>query len=384
MDYVTLHSLGRDGSREELSDHARFGRIWHSWSRPKVRLAATDSAGKTQLTAVNYSNLQPIIRIQQERQAVLPDNKKVLALGALLLDPSISSANVGDQIIQESVRHGLAGVLDLEFSLPTQRRLNSVERELASKSELVIVGGTNLLSSNMPWYQQWKIGPRTVGALRNKVVLMGVGWWQYQEEPNSYTTWLLNRVLSRDHAHSVRDEYTMARLDKMGFDVLNTACPTMWQLSDMVASPARPKSCIVTLTDYNKNVEEDQWLLDEVAKYYEDVVIWPQAARDAAYATELTGNFQVAEPALSAYDDLLTRSADYIGTRLHGGIRAFQSNHWGMIVAVDNRALEIGKDTMLPVHARGQRDEIAASIMARANRAISLPNESIADWKDQF
>jgi polysaccharide pyruvyl transferase WcaK-like protein len=237
----------------------------------------------------------------------------------------------------------------------------------------------------MPWYQQWKIGPISAGVLRNKVVLMGVGWWQYQEEPNSYTTWLLNRVLSRDHVHSVRDEYTMERLTKLGFDVLNTACPTMWQLSDMVASPVRPKTCIVTLTDYNKNLEEDQWLLDEVAKYYEEVIVWPQAVRDAAYARELTGNFQLAEPALTAYNDILSsRPSDYIGTRLHGGIRAFQSKHWGMIVAVDNRALEIGRDTMLPVHARGQREEIAASIKSRANRAISLPSDSINAWKDQF
>ena len=302
----------------------------------------------------------------------------------ILLDPSISSSNIGDQIIQQSVRSELSGILHFESSIPTQRRLTAGERRVAASSNLAIIGGTNLLSSNMPWYQQWKLGLRTSGALRNKVVLMGVGWWQYQEEPNAYTRWVLDRVLSKDHVHSVRDDYTMSRLQSLGFDVINTACPTMWQLSDLEASPERPKSCIVTLTDYNKDVSEDQWLLDEVAKYYSDVIVWPQAVRDASYAKGLTGNFRVVEPALEAYDQILSQEADYIGTRLHGGIRAFQRKHWGMIVAVDNRALEIGKDTMLPVHARGQREDIALSIKHRARRPISVPTSSIELWKKQF
>ncbi|MGG6380036.1 polysaccharide pyruvyl transferase family protein [Paenarthrobacter sp. NEAU-H11] len=306
-------------------------------------------------------------------------------LSTLLLDPSISSANVGDQIIQESVLRGLDGLLEVSGSLPTQRRLSAAERRTARTSKLAIVGGTNLLSSNMPWYQQWKVGPLTAPLLRNKVILMGVGWWQYQAEPNAYTSWLLNQVLSKDHVHSVRDEYTMERLQKMGFNVLNTACPTMWHLSTMSASPARSETCIVTLTDYNKNVEEDQWLLDEVSKYYKRVVVWPQAVRDAAYAKQLNGAFELITPDLNAYDKLLiSTDADYIGTRLHGGIRAFQRGHWGLIVAVDNRALEIGRDTMLPVHARGQRDEIAESIKRRASRSISLPTNAINEWKSQF
>lgn len=280
---------------------------------------------------------------------------------------------------------GLDGVLKVHASLPTQRRLNSAERVLARTSKAAIVGGTNLLSSNMPWYQQWKIGPHSSHLMRNKVILMGVGWWQYQEEPNAYTTWLLNRVLSKEHVHSVRDEYTMERLQKMGFDVLNTACPTMWHLDAMTPSSTRPGTCIVTLTDYNKDLEEDQWLLDEVSQHYQNVIVWPQAVRDAAYAKQLRGEFEVIEPALVAYDELLNSTdADYIGTRLHGGIRAFQRHHWGFIVAVDNRALEIGRDTMLPVHARGQRDQISASIQARSSHEISLPTSAIREWKSQF
>jgi len=89
-------------------------------------------------------------------------------------------------------------------------------------------------------------------------------------------------------------------------------------------------------------------------------------------------------PTLQAFDALLAGPVDYIGTRLHGGIRAFDRGAWGLIVAVDNRALEIGKDTGLPVHARGDRAEIEASITARATRHIDLPQRDIDAWLAQF
>lgn len=303
-----------------------------------------------------------------------------------LLDPSIHSANVGDQIIRQEVDAALRGLLEVGEVLPTQRPLTKRQRTIADDSDLAIVGGTNLLSSNMPWYRQWKIDPLSARSLKNKVVLMGVGWWQYQEEPNAYTRWLLGTVLSRDHVHSVRDEYTKNRLTKLGFDVVNTACPTMWNLTSV--SPqggARASTCIVTLTDYNRDREEDQWLIDLVSSLYDQVLIWAQSARDVEYAGSLKGDFAVIEPTLAAYQEALSAThVDYIGTRLHGGIRAFNSGAWGIIVAVDNRAIEIGKDTGLPVFARGDRKHIEEAVKQRAAHGVRLPVENIQRWVSQF
>jgi hypothetical protein len=100
-------------------------------------------------------------------------------MSPLPLDPSIVSANTGDQIIRGSVDRALLGVVQISQTLPTQISLTPAHRMSASQASLAIIGGTNLLSSNMPWYQQWKLGPRSIRALRGKVVLLGVGWWQY-------------------------------------------------------------------------------------------------------------------------------------------------------------------------------------------------------------
>ncbi|AWG01414.1 polysaccharide pyruvyl transferase family protein [Clavibacter michiganensis subsp. insidiosus] len=307
-------------------------------------------------------------------------------MNGLLLDPSISSANIGDQIIRENVLRALDGVVPITGSLPTQTRLTRSQRRTAADAELAIVGGTNLLSSNMPWYRQWKLDPIVARSLKHKVVLLGVGWWQYQDEPNRYTTHMLWEVLSPDLVHSVRDEYTKVRLERMGFQVVNTACPTMWGLDrhNGVAS-ARPAQAILTLTDYNRDVAEDEWLIALAAEHYARVVIWPQSIRDAAYARTLTGDFTIAEPTLAAYDALLAvGDSDYIGTRLHGGVRALETGAWGVIVAVDNRALEISRDTGLPVHARGEREAIRATVERRAPLDVRLPYDEIHAWKAQL
>ena len=305
---------------------------------------------------------------------------------ALLLDPSISSANIGDQIIRENVLRALDGVLPLDEALPTQTRLTHSQRSTARHAGMAVVGGTNLLSSNMPWYRQWKLDPLVARSLKHKVVLLGVGWWQYQGEPNRYTTKLLREVLSPDLVHSVRDEYTKTRLEKMGFRVSNTACPTMWGLDrHNGVVTARPAQAILTLTDYNRDVAEDEWLIALAAEHYERVVIWPQSIRDAAYARTLRGEFTIAEPTLAAYDALLAEGdSDYVGTRLHGGVRALESGAWGVIVAVDNRAIEIGRDTGLPVHPRGQRDAIRETVARRAPLDVHLPYDEIDAWKAQL
>src|ERR1700676_2102603 len=111
-----------------------------------------------------------------------------------LLDPSITSrdgalpGNLGDLIIRQAVVRELTEMLPgFDWvSVPSQMPLTEDELELAAASDLLIVGGTNLLSSHMQQYQQWHISPAEAARL-GRVVLMGAGWWQYQDEPDAYT-----------------------------------------------------------------------------------------------------------------------------------------------------------------------------------------------------
>ena len=86
-----------------------------------------------------------------------------------LLDPSITSrdgaatGNLGDLIIRQAVEcelmaGGATGDADW-VSIPTQLPLTVDEIETAVESDLLVIGGTNLLSSHMQQYRQWQIGP---------------------------------------------------------------------------------------------------------------------------------------------------------------------------------------------------------------------------------
>src|SRR5690606_10235922 len=98
------------------------------------------------------------------------------------------------------------------------------------------------------------------------VILLGVGWRNYQQKPNFYTRKLLKNLLNEEYLHSVRDSYTEKKLKDEGFqNVINTACPTMWQLTpghcEQIPKKKQEK-VVFTLTDYSKDPQNDRFLID--------------------------------------------------------------------------------------------------------------------------
>jgi hypothetical protein len=90
------------------------------------------------------------------------------------------------------------------------------------------------------------------------------------------------------------------------------------------------------------------------------------------------------KPSLQALDEILTIDIDYLGTRLHAGIRALQNKKRTLILAVDNRAIEISKDTNLPVVPRNDWESITSWIESAYETRIRLPWSNIDKWKSQF
>ena len=310
----------------------------------------------------------------------------------LVFDPSIGTRNLGDAIIAEAVRRELGSLFPRSrfSSAPTHEVVSRHTYELAAQARLAFVGGTNLLSSNMNRYNQWQINLLDSLSLKN-VVLMGVGWWQYQERPNAYTRLLLRRVLSRTRLHSVRDEYTRQKLLAAGLEnVVNTGCPTTWGLSPAhcTAVPrTKADAALFTLTDYARHVEKDGELLRALRRSYGRLYFWPQGSEDLAYLGSLGAEgIEVIAPRLDALDGLLAglQPLDYVGTRLHAGIRALQHRRRTIVIAVDNRAAEMGRDVNLPCIARQRQDGLEDLVNGDFETRIALRHEDIARWKAQF
>lgn len=333
------------------------------------------------------------------------------------LSPFISTENIGDYIIKWYCDQIIKELFPkmMTVLIPTRERLSKLSMKHIASSDYTFICGTNLLSSNMRKFQQWNIhlldaiGIRCGNLHKNEIlniklikqkimdmhmILFGTGWHQYQNMPTTYTKLLFSLLFDKHYIHSVRDSYTKNMLEEIGIkNVINTSCPTMWKLTEEHCSlipHVKAKSVVTTFTNYNKDKKYDVEILRMLKRNYKQVFIWLQAIEDYEYLkmfpNSIKEGIRIIPPSLEKYNDLLqSEDIDYVGTRLHGGINALNYKRRSLILAVDNRATEIAKDTNLPVMDRTTNIQ---SIEEKINNSwiteITLPLENIYCWKNQF
>jgi len=173
-------------------------------------------------------------------------------------------------------------------------------------------------------------------------------------------------------------------------NVLNTGCPTLWNLTEkhcMEIPKIKAKNVIFTITDYAKNPERDINLISLLSKNYEKVFVWIQGMGDYDYIEKIKGNNIVnfINPNLFDFDEFLkTNDVDYVGTRLHAGIRALQFKRRTIIIGIDNRAIEMKNDFNLPVINQKEINNLELFINSDFETKISIPTKNIETWKNQF
>lgn len=311
-----------------------------------------------------------------------------------VFDTSISTLNVGDSIIMDAVIREMHRIFSKEqhVRVPSHEVIGLTSLSIIRRSSYTLVGGSNILSSHMRKYKQWKLSPIDAYFLSGKITLMGVGWRDYQGGADLYTRVLLRRILSKSVLHSVRDNYTLTKLKSIGIDnVINTGCPTMWSLTPLHCESIphqKSNSVVFTLTDYNRDPELDRALITMLKRRYDSIKFWVQGSKDYEYLrtfADLVDNIEIIPPNLFSYDATLRNNdIDYVGTRLHAGIRALQFGRRSLIVGIDNRAKEKKRDFQLPVIDRGDLGQLERFIVDGFQTKIVMPMDSIQKWKEQF
>lgn len=327
--------------------------------------------------------------------AVLPTMSNLASgrplLSVALLDTSIASTNLGDEIIMEAVRRHLTEILpDASFSVvATHERMGRKSRSLIDRATLAFVGGSSLLSSRMWLKSVWQLSP--LDALKERdVVLMGVGWYQFQRKPDPYSRWLLRRFISRDRLHAVRDEYSKQMLESIGIkNVVNTGCPTMWNLTEEHCHSIpheQAESVVTTLNTYMPDERLDAQFLRLLRRHYRQVYFWVQTQSDFDYSKRLDPDLIYLKPRLNTFDELLRSklSLDYVGNRLHAGLRALAHQRRSVIIEIDNRAHGIGKDFGVPTVKRSDLEGLERMITGRRETRIELPAQTIEQWKNEY
>ena len=300
-----------------------------------------------------------------------------------LLDPSLESKNLGDSIIADSVRVELEEMFPKAtiFSFPTQKSWSNEDRIISKRIDFFIFGGSNILAHNFPFNFQWNISPFDLNRIRDKFHLMGVGKWQ--DGKLSLFSKILWRGILKSGIHSVRDSNTLEMLKLLEVNTINTSCPTMWKLETNYKLTGKNK-VIATLTDYKKNPERDLEIIKFLRNEYDEVVFWPQGSGDQQYIKSLFAEAAIAERSLERFDSLLaTNEYDYFGTRLHAGIRALQHGVRAIIVPVDNRSRDIGKDTGLLI-AKSLETSHLRQLVHTQELDLVIPTIAVKKWKQEI
>jgi hypothetical protein len=302
------------------------------------------------------------------------------------LDPSKENVNAGDEVIAEAIGEiGLPG-LGTAARLTTHRLLKPRELKQLMAADVVIVGGTNILNSKLFMQRQWPLPPWQVAALRAKTVFVGVGWWQYQDGISAHTKAIL-RYISHPHiSHAVRDSYTQQKLKAIGVESFMTSCPTLWnQHGCSQPGLGNSKAVVATITDYYFQPEIDlSWIRQLADRFSEVLVVGMGPGDQKVFDERIAGaNINWAGYGMTALAALRTQTDVHIGTRLHAGVYWNSLGGSSVILAVDNRATEIAKDTGLRVVDRRSFD-LDSVVAAGESGEIRLPVGAIEQWKRQW
>ena len=322
-----------------------------------------------------------------------------------LLDPSLRdnngtiSTNIGDVIIYDAVIKVLDDVFK-NYDLIRVSTHSNPDRKLLrnlSHCDVQIIGGTNLFSSDIKSYNQWKFERKLIDKLLfpiKNIVSLGVGWWQYQSTPTVYTTNYYKKSLSSHFNHSVRDSYTEEKMCEMGFyNVINTSCPTLWNLSGIALNrkTTKKQDCVFTLTDYKPLVDTDSRLLEKLLENFSGkLYFFVQGLKDIEYINSLgiyTKNKSRFDflSTLEEYNSVLKNDVLFVGTRLHAGARALQNKIETFIFEVDNRTTEIRKDTNFPSVERGNFEALQRWLDGeKVFSLMKINEEKIKLWRNQF
>ncbi|TMO40773.1 polysaccharide pyruvyl transferase family protein [Pseudoalteromonas sp. S4389] len=311
-----------------------------------------------------------------------------------LYDTSIATMNVGDEIINDSIYNELSDLFSTKqfVRVPTHDGVSGVGIYRMNLAEKRFLCGSNIMTGKFFTSAQWNVGP--IDLLRMKdMITVGVGWVDYQGSISKYTELAYKHILSSEYIHSVRDDYTKKKFVEMGVsNVVNTSCATMWKLTEEHCSriPKKKANAVVfTITDYRRAKEEDEYLINTLCKNYKNVYFWVQGSMDFEYFRSLNishDSIKVIPPQLSKYDSLLKqRDVDFVGTRLHAGIRSLQFMNRTIIIGVDNRAKEKSRDFNIKVIDRSDlKNSLEDVINSSWATDIVIPIENIKIWKEQF
>ena len=319
---------------------------------------------------------------------------------AIIFNTSVGTLNMGDYIINESCKKELSEIVKNKFLIELSTHIPVIHCYQSTKLNKLIkytnsakykfLTGTNILAYNMfrPW-PNWNVNIFNFRPYKG-TVLIGAGQNPNGKKLNLYTKMLYKNILSKEYYHSTRDEKTKQVLEELGFKAINTGCATLWGFTKEFCKEIpknKSKDVVFTLTDYCKDYEKDQQLIDILLKNYNNIYFWIQGSEDYEYLKEFKNieNIKIIGSSLEEYKNVLQQeNIEFVGTRLHAGIYAMQHKKRSIIIQIDNRTKDMKETYNLNVIERSNILELESYINSSITTDININEKEINEWKTQF
>lgn len=245
------------------------------------------------------------------------------------INPSLSTRNVGDLFIEDSVKRILRFDPTASFDIDPRKPIAAADIERINAADAAVIVGTNLWYRDMPKPSRWQFRLEDLKRIRVPIVPLGVGTTRHFGEDDGFepeTLAQLQAIHASCSVGSARDPRTAEALREAGIrNVAVTGCPTLFRSLKPTWELRRPNHTRqVTITVRKGHRRNVATLLGLLRRRGLAPVVAAQQADDL-FLSRSVPFLQTAVPTLfrfelAPYLQLIEQSCGAIGWRLHGNM----------------------------------------------------------------
>ena len=296
------------------------------------------------------------------------------------LNPALSTRNVGDLFIQDSVKRIIRFDAESSVDIDPRKPLGNMEIDRINACDAALIVGTNLWYKTILKEGRWSLSPDILDRIKVPIIPFGVGTTRHKGDDNGFDSLSID-ILRRLHDHcemaSVRDQRTQEVMEEIGItNSLLTGCPTLFRSLKPNWSMNKGKDTrdiVVTVRKgQRKNV---RFLLRELKESGWNPIVAAQQEKDQYFAKRMP-LIQPATPTLYKYDinpylQLVESHRGSIGWRLHGNMLHLAHGNPAVFFANCSRAKSFCDTFGLPCVVAEDGEPVSAAVIRESIARIT-------------
>ena len=245
------------------------------------------------------------------------------------IDPSVSTENVGDLFIVDSIRRIVRFDETNSIRIDPRKPITQSDIDAINRTDAAIITGTNLWYRQMAKPGRWMFTVEDLKKIKVPIIPLGVGTTRHYGDDNSFepdTADQIRIIHASCKLGSARDPRTAEALNEAGIkNVSMTGCPTMFRsLSPTWSLKPKKSGKKVVVTVRHGQKANVRLLVKRLATAGLEPVVAAQQDKDN-FLTRSIPLVQKSVPTLYEYDmapylKLIDESIGAIGWRLHGNM----------------------------------------------------------------